>query len=757
MREHFELLSPVWRGDQRLALSRALPEPLANGYLLEADALAEAFESHRIYPVALSSTIDADAVLLFAAWLAANAMTFDSDAMPWVPIGAVGPVLILGHVNLELRSPPLPWGTFQPVCLQVEDYERQLSKVAMLLEGRVLGEAIAAKFGSGIGRFPPTVVMPTDRPNALRFLQEYFLMRSHEATMLARMLSAGSAAYLDSGYEAAVRFVLAQCAVATLAPLRCPETAQQLLPEALRKKITVVAELDRHLWCAATTLPQAEAEDRLYAELGQGWTIHWLLRTQDAEGMRPPTVSEGTGASPVNPSGAVSGTNTPFKIVLPGQTAARTTKADVIEAEERLVVLDEKDWSRFDPRHRDSAEPESLWKWAIFKSLRDGATDLHIEPGATTTRVRQRIDGLLEEILEVPTSVGEGMVYSLMTQVGLGSDKYRPVDGSFQIELIAKVLSRNQSVRVRANAYPVRGVTQKIALRFLPRQGAVPALEHLMPMRQARLMNRAISRPEGLILVCGPTGSGKTTTIFSALSVLNRAELNVTTLENPVEILLDGTNQAEINSRRNVTWAALNRAFLRQDPDVGLIGEIRDEDTAKTILRAALTGHLVFGSLHTKSCPTSVIRMTDLGADANMLAESLILVVCQRLIRRVCPKCREEYAPTQREQALFSAHGCAVPTTLFRPSAKTVECDHCRNRGYRGRLAAIEVLPNVPTVRRLIEERAPSQAYSDWMAFHGLPTVFENALELAATGATTVEEALTLQDAWEGDEWANFN
>jgi type IV pilus assembly protein PilB len=186
---------------------------------------------------------------------------------------------------------------------------------------------------------------------------------------------------------------------------------------------------------------------------------------------------------------------------------------------------------------------------------------------------------------------------------------------------------------------------------------------------------------------------------------------------------------------------------------VGLIGEIRDEDTARTILRAALTGHLVFGSLHTKSCPTSIVRLIDLGAERNMLAESLLLVECQRLIRRLCPQCRRQSELPSAHRTLFERHNLPVPPLVYARGEHAERCEACRGRGYRGRIAAAEVLPNVPEVRGLIESAATSQAYLAWMRAHHLPTVFENALELVATGATSVEEALTLQDAWEGDEW----
>lgn len=744
--ENLELVPMGWRPHRQPRIHDLDNRIGFDGFLLSAQELVDVYLKHGMYPVSLASTIDAEAALLLGAWTHTTRGRFEPTEYPWVPVGTVGPLLILGHMDVAICPPPMPWGTFQPVCLRREDYERQLANVSLILEGRlVTDDGWLSTIGGGTGRFPETLVVPTERENALKFIREYFLHRRTDLQAFDAALNRHEVAdeQLPVGYPAALRHLLGDGAVVQTANLRLPESAQRRLPDALRKRIVVVAEVEQTLWCAAPHLPQAEAEDRLYAELGEGWTLHWLLRAPE----------DTHRAHSVATSPSANGTSTPFKIVLPALQSARANKTDVVEAEERLIVLEEKDWSRVDPRHRDSAEPESLWKWAVYKALIDGATDLHIEPGATITRVRQRIDGILEEILEVPAQVGESMVYSLMTQVGLGSDKYRPVDGSFQVEIVAKVASRHQTVRVRANAYPVRGVTQKIALRFLPRQGAVPPLEALLPPRPSRFVSRAISRPEGLILVCGPTGSGKTTTIFSALSVLNRPDVNVTTLENPVEILLEGTNQAEVNPRRDVTWETLNRAFLRQDPDVGLIGEIRDEDTAKTILRAALTGHLVFGSLHTKSCPTSVIRMTDLGAEPNMLAESLVLVVCQRLVRRVCPKCRRESAPSPQEIQLFSAHRLNPPEVLFKPSDRARECEHCRGRGYRGRAAAMEVLPNVPAVRRMIEEKAVTQVYTEWMRSRGLLTVFENALELAAAGITSVEEALTLQDAWEGEEW----
>jgi len=433
-----------------------------------------------------------------------------------------------------------------------------------------------------------------------------------------------------------------------------------------------------------------------------------------------------------------------------GSTRTPFLDAKTEEIAEREIVLEERKWEPFDFRQRD-AQPDDYWRAALFKAVDAGSTDLHFEPGVGMGLVRYRMDGLLEEMVELPADVCEAMVNSLMTQTGLGSDRYRPKDGSFTVRVIGKTPGRNHEVRVRSNAYPVRGTTQKIALRLLAKQDEVPPMETLLPPMACTFMNRAISRPEGLILVCGPTGSGKTTTIFSCLAELNRPEYNITTLENPVEYVIPRINQGEVNEARQVTWQDLNTAFLRQDPDVGLIGEIRDTETARTVLRLANTGHLVFGSLHTKSCPTSVIRMLDLGASALMLSEALLLVQSQRLVRRVCPRCYKETETTTFEKELYARHALDVPKSLRRADCKG--CEECRKRGYKGRIAAAEVLPNAPEVRVMIERNSPSREYLQWMRDRGLHTVFENALELAAAGKTTIEEALTLQDAWDGDEW----
>jgi len=745
MSDEPQLVSERWSSSLELRRAHAAnrssaPIAYAGGFHLNSSEIFEYYRTHRMYPVRLASALDTDGVLLYAAWAASAGFTFNPRETPWVPVGRVGPVLVLGQVGPLPRNPPLPWGTFQPVLLSGEDYQRQLAHVTLVMEGRSPNEEQwRGILGGGAGRFPDKLVVPTERTSALRFLVEYYLHRKEEKESLAGCLKENvSDESLPAGYSAAWRFLVGDYGVVPVGTLRLEPADQKHIPEPLRKKLSIVQAIDRHLWITAPSLPQSEAEDRMYAELGEGWTLHWLLRSAEESGGRAPLIPPLPTQSTKVIISALGSTRTPFL----------DTKAE--EIAEREIVLEERKWEPFDFRQRD-AQPDDYWRAALFKAVDAGSTDLHFEPGVGMGLVRYRMDGLLEEMVELPADVCEAMVNSLMTQTGLGSDRYRPKDGSFTVRVIGKTPARNREVRVRSNAYPVRGTTQKIALRLLAKQDEVPQMETLLPPTAYAFMNRAISRPEGLILVCGPTGSGKTTTIFSCLAELNRPEYNITTLENPVEYVIPRINQGEVNEARQVTWEDLNTAFLRQDPDVGLIGEIRDAETARTVLRLANTGHLVFGSLHTKSCPTSVIRMLDLGASALMLSEALLLVQSQRLVRRVCPRCYKETETTTIEKELYARHSLEIPKSLRRADCKG--CEECRKRGYRGRIAAAEILPNAPDVRVMIEKNAPSREYLQWMEDRGLRTVFENALELAAAGKTTIEEALTLQDAWDGKDW----
>ena len=265
------------------------------------------------------------------------------------------------------------------------------------------------------------------------------------------------------------------------------------------------------------------------------------------------------------------------------------------------------------------------------------------------------------------------------------------------------------------------------------------------------MLIRAGECSQGLVLLCGPTGSGKTTTVFSALSELNHPDRNIMTLEDPVEYELEGVNQAELDLHRGVGWESLLKGFLRQDPDVGLIGEIRDLETATTAIRQALTGHVVFATLHTMSCARTVERLLDMGVNGDVLASALSLVVSQRLVRRLCLNCRTPRGLGEKEMQCFRAHKLVVPGRLW--NASHAGCPACK-QGYKGRVAAVEMLPVTRDVSGLIESRSRSRDYESWMTANCFYTVFESALMLAAEGITSMEEAEEWKPVWEDFDFA---
>ena len=408
----------------------------------------------------------------------------------------------------------------------------------------------------------------------------------------------------------------------------------------------------------------------------------------------------------------------------------------------RLTQKDIRELEAYNARRPDR-DPLKVFLKELSAGIRHGATDLHIELGLESYRIRARMDGYLEEWLEMPAEFGRMVVGAAKEQFGMPPERWMPQDGACTVYHGAEV------VNLRIAAYPIRGIGQKLAIRYLPRRGEVPPLHNLMPPREAALMRRAITRPYGLILLCGPTGSGKTTTTFSALAEINTPDVNITTMEDPVEYEMDGVNQAELDKTRAVDWDVLLSGFLRQDPDVGMVGEIRDRETAETAIRLTLTGHIVFATLHTMSCAHTVERLVDAGVNAQMFANAATLIVSQRLVRRLCKRCKDggRRAPTEAEKKLFARNDVETPPVVF-DSAQTA-CPDCRSTGYKGQIGAFEMLPITDEVAQLIAEKKPVRALEDWMRQNNFRRVYQSALALVARGETTFAEANQWQAVWE--------
>ncbi|KPK17482.1 MAG: type II secretion system protein GspE [Betaproteobacteria bacterium SG8_41] len=370
---------------------------------------------------------------------------------------------------------------------------------------------------------------------------------------------------------------------------------------------------------------------------------------------------------------------------------------------------------------------------ALFtQALRDGASDIHIDPFETRSVVRLRIDGTLRDLIEPARALHSAIVsrVKIMAQLDI-AEKRLPQDGRITLRVAGRLID------VRVSTIPT-GHGERVVLRLLDKQAARLDLSRL-GMDEATLVHvdKLIREPHGIVLVTGPTGSGKTTTLYAALSRLDAKALNIMTVEDPIEYDLDGISQTPINARIDMTFARALRTILRQDPDVIMVGEIRDLETAQIAVQASLTGHLVFATLHTNDAVSAVTRLVDMGVEPFLLASSLIGVVAQRLVRRLCLECRKPFAA---DSAQLEALGFA-PTqggTFYTAQG----CAACNQSGYRGRTGIYEFLPVDDGLRALIHDRASEQVLRLYAEKQGMRSLRDDGMRWAVQGAISLEEVV---------------
>ncbi|MBI4756231.1 MAG: type II secretion system ATPase GspE [Betaproteobacteria bacterium] len=369
---------------------------------------------------------------------------------------------------------------------------------------------------------------------------------------------------------------------------------------------------------------------------------------------------------------------------------------------------------------------------ALFmRALKEGASDMHIEPFEARSVTRFRIDGMLRDVFDTSRALHAAMVSRIKIMASLDiAEKRLPQDGRITLKLAGK------PVDVRVSTLPT-GHGERVVLRLLDKEAGRLDLTRLgMGSTTLEEFRALIRQPHGIILVTGPTGSGKTTTLYAALEQIDTTTLNVMTVEDPIEYLIHGIGQTQVNARIDLSFAKALRAILRQDPDVIMIGEIRDLETAQIAIQASLTGHLVLATLHTNDAVSSVTRLLDMGIEPFLLASSLIGVVAQRLARRLCPFCRRPAAADASEAALFNGQG--APAVIHHAGA----CPACNQTGYRGRSGIYELLRLDDGLRQLIHAGAGEQALRERALQQGMKTLRQDGMRWVAAGETTVEEIL---------------
>ena len=393
-------------------------------------------------------------------------------------------------------------------------------------------------------------------------------------------------------------------------------------------------------------------------------------------------------------------------------------------------------------RNVDSAEPEIVAEDApvvqvvdriLTQAMRDRASDVHIEPSDDIVRVRFRIDGALKEILQLPAAIGPGLVSRIKIMANMNIvERRRPQDGQLTINIDGKEVD----VRVATTA-TIMG--ESCVMRLLDKTRSVLRLNDLgMPVDTHEAYSKIVRAPFGMVLCAGPTGSGKTTTLYATLSEISNPTLNVMTIEDPVEYVFPSINQIQTNEQAGLTFATGLRSILRQDPDVILVGEIRDVETTRVAVQSALTGHFVVSSLHATDSVSALHRFLDMGIESFLIASSVLAVVGQRLLRRICPSCKGPYQPSDEELVFYEESGGPAKTEFFQGTG----CNFCTHTGYKDRIGIYELLIMTPELRRLVVGWATQEELRNMAVKQGMRTLRQEAVNLVNQDITSISEVI---------------
>lgn len=411
-----------------------------------------------------------------------------------------------------------------------------------------------------------------------------------------------------------------------------------------------------------------------------------------------------------------------------------------IEEEALEFDVEESLWEQVERELQDSSGTVAKFVNKIITDAIDmKASDVHIEPRLGNYVVRYRIDGILKQVIDIPPKVEQSLLtrFKVLARMNIAEHR-RPQDGTFSIKY------KNSSYDFRINTLPVAG-KEKVVIRILAPAVSLNALERKINLIGAtdediEKISKMGSCPNGIILTSGPTGSGKTTTLYAVLKSLNKEDVNITTIEDPVEIKLEGINQSQVNAKAGITFASCMRAILRQDPDIILVGEIRDYETLEVAISAALTGHLVLSTVHTNSAAATVTRLIEMGAKDYLVSSTLSGIIAQRLVRKLCDHCKEEHYPTQEEAEMIMIDRDEIKQFTKTKVYKSKGCNECDFRGYRGRLGVYEIMPINKEIKKLIAIGAHDIEIEEAAIACGMRTLNQACLGHILNGETTIDE-----------------
>lgn len=711
-----------------------IPPSLSDVMGWDSDTIESSFHKYRIYPCRLESlnNVGHEALKLFAGWLAHAKKIFSAEMSSWVPVGNVGPVLIIGHSDPLKYRPFFPAWLVQLVLLTPMQHHAMIRATQSGLKLITDSDYVIPENAVSLAGPIPDLKTPLDimfflgrlvYPNRAIFEAVQAVAKKTASSFLANEL--------PEGYSEAVQYFSNK--KVQLADVRvCKSDAD--IKQTVSDEICVVNNAfglyatAKFFFFAVPQVPHGAFEDKVMA------------------------VAKGVRRAGVNlilaPSAVIRDTLSRQSLRQDRMEAVRGAGASSkqIDRTKCNIVIDEVKMRSINPKVKTLTN-EERFHWSLWMAYKMGASDMHYEQLEGRGRIRARVDGDLRVIDEITDDSMRGILGVVKggAFTGFSQTTHDPQDTRATIRIGEAIIN------IRANLIPHRkDGYQVMVLRFLRKDKSLATIDKLgTTARNARILRAAANTPKGLILVTGPTGSGKTTTLYACLAEINKPDIKINTLEDPVEVELEGATQSMVDLARDVTFDRLMEAVLRQDPDVILVGEIRSTETAKLALSAAETGHLVFATMHTNDEVSSITRLVQLLKDKDLLAivaDNVLLLQAQRLVKRLCQSCATIVPITPSQERDFAKH--KMPKVANLREANRYGCAKCSS-GYSGRLAIMALLPVVPQIAEAVAKEATAFEIRELASSLGFRSLYHEALIKVAEGLIDFREAEVWRNTWD--------
>jgi type II secretory ATPase GspE/PulE/Tfp pilus assembly ATPase PilB-like protein len=635
-----------------------------------------------------------------------------SGPEPWLPVGTLGPLLILGHYNPSFTE---TWGIPEFLCVRVVIPQDLYASINENLQKRLEYKPVPQVSQVAHLDAPPS----TSTPHSILdwFLANYPMDEAEQSKWEGLIAENQTVDVQKSGdYKGLPKhFGVAFVYLLTRQPCFNPEEApsQSTFPDQL---------LEKHI-----VYPMFEGEGVLYL-LTESPSVYsfedeWLAAGH-AQIEIVPVLADSDAIRAAIARNRGKGAN---------QAAAVDTGELYYSEDKHLIEIDPADMAAVNPQN-PSTEPEDVLKWILYRAITSRASDLHVEKYFNTARFRARIDGGLKVVHSCSEEQLPRFIALFKNYSNMGHQHQDLQDARFALKIGQK------RIDVRVSAVPCRKENQKLTMRFLDKQDGIKELSELnMSQRQMGIVQGTMKRDQGLVLVTGPTGSGKTTTLYAFINSINEDTLNIHTIEDPIEYEIEGINQTQTDEFYGINFATGLRALLRADPDVILVGESRDAETATAAINAALTGHLVLTTLHANDSLRAVSRLVSMGVEPYLLADSLALSQAQRLSKRLCNYCKRP-VPAPREMQEFFYNNGVIAAPMEDPIFEAEGCDECNGTGYLGRVALMEMCPVTATLAEMIASSTPMSVMRKEASKDGVLSLYQEGMLQVVAGSTTMDE-----------------